>query len=216
MVYSPIPIEPIYLDGTEKTVLSGGVVTLEDDTSVLKSDSRTVSPTVRSDRVQRSWQLSWRSSSDFIMNLFEIVRNERGFLFISPLLQERQVTGQKLRNTVTGLTTGDGVTKTFQMQFAVSLPKSIGDGFVSSDTYDINYPLEDTVVAYVAGVEASLDDVNLLTGEVTYSVAPANGAPVTYDCERAWAVMFTSKSIGRTMLEVDQTEVRSAQIEEIF
>ncbi|SDC06384.1 TIGR02217 family protein [Bradyrhizobium brasilense] len=216
MVYSPITIEPIYLDGTEKTVMSGGVVTLEDDTSVLKSDSRTVSPTVRSDRVQRSWQLSWRSSSDFIMSLFEIVRNERGFLFISPLLQERQATGQKLRNTVTGLTTGDGVTKTFQLQFATSLPKSIGTGFVSSDAYDVNYPLEDTVVAYVAGVEVPLDDVNLLTGVVTYATAPGAGATVTADFERAWPVMFTSKSIGRTMLEVDQTEVRSAQIEEIF
>lgn len=216
MVYSPIEIVPIYLNGTERTVLSGGVVTLEDDTSALKSDSRTVSTTERSDRVQRSWQLSWSVSSPFIMQLFEIVRNSRGFLFISPLLQERAAIGQKLRNTVTGLTVGDGSTKTFQLQIATSLPYDVGSGSASSDTYDVNYPLEDTVDAYVDGVAAPLDDVDFLTGVVTFTTAPASGKPVTADFERAFPARFTSTSIGQTMLEVDQTEVRSAQIEEIF
>ncbi|MES5483569.1 DUF2460 domain-containing protein [Bradyrhizobium sp. INPA03-11B] len=217
MVYSPITILPIYLDGRQQNVLSGGVVTLEDDTSVLKSDSRTVNATERSDRVQRSWQLSWSVSSDVIMNLFEIVRTSRGFLFISPLPVERTSTGQALRNTVTGLAFGDGATTTFQLQRAVSMPYSVGpSGTASSDTYDVNYPLLGTVVGYVGGVSASLANVDPLTGIVTFASAPANGAVMTADYQRAIPAMFTSKSIGRTMLEIDHTEVRSAQIEEII
>ncbi|MCP1832840.1 DUF2460 domain-containing protein [Bradyrhizobium sp. USDA 4545] len=216
MVYSPIEIVLKYLDCTEQTVITGGVATLEDDSSSLMADSRTVSTTERSDRVKRSWQLSWNSSADFIMDLYEVVRTSKGFLFIPPLLQERRVIGQKLRNTVTGLPLGDGVTKTFQLQRAVIIPHDIGSGSTSSDPFDINYPLEGTVIGYSAGIEVPLDDVDLETGVVTYATAPANGATPTADFEHAWAAKFTSMSVGRSMLEVDNTEVRSAQIEEIF
>ena len=216
MVYSPIPIVLKYLDCTEQTVLTGGVATLEDDSSSIIADSRTVSTTERSDRVKRSWQLSWNSSADFIMKLYEVVRTSTGFLFIPPLLEERQALGQKIRNTVTGLTTGDGVTKTFQLQRAVTLPNDIGGGSISSDPFDVNYPLEDSVTVYVDGVEVPLDGVDLQTGVITCTTAPASGKPMTADFENAWPAKFTSMNIGRSMLEVDNTEVRSAQIEEIF
>jgi uncharacterized protein (TIGR02217 family) len=215
MVASSITILPIYLDGRSKNVLSGGVSTLEDDTAVNKSDSRTVTTNERSDRVQQSWQLSWSVASNFIVQLFRVCRNSKGFLFISPLDEEREAIGQFLRNTVTGLNEGDGSTTTFQLQYAVSLTYDIGVGSASTDAVDVNYPISGTVVAYKNGVSATLSNVNLTTGVVTFTTAPGNGVVTTADYERAIPVMFTSKSIGRTLIQSDHTEVRSAQIEEI-
>ncbi|WLB14834.1 DUF2460 domain-containing protein (plasmid) [Bradyrhizobium elkanii] len=216
MVDSTITIIPIYLDGRE-ALSGGGVSTIEDDTVIHKSDSRTVSTTERSDRVQRSWQLTWNfEASEFIVKLFMICRNSKGFLFISPMDEERIATGQLLRNTVTGLNVGDGSTKTFQLQFAVSLSYDIGIGSASTDLSDVNYPIDGTVVAYKNGIAASLSGVDLISGIVTFDSAPGNGVVPTADYERAIPVMFTSSSIGRTLIQTDYTEVRSVQIEEIF
>lgn len=210
-----ITILPIYLDGTSKSVLNGGVSTLDDDTVVHKSDSRTVSTTERSDRVAQSWQLSWGTASSFIVKLFKIVRKSKGFLFISPLPSERIFTGQPLKNTVTGLTHGDGSTTTFQLQYQESMSYDIGVGTASTDAVDVNYPLSGTVVGYKAGVSATCT-YDLLTGIVTFASAPGNGVATTADYERAFAAMFIS-SVSQTMINVvDRTEVRSAQIEEII
>lgn len=216
MVASPITIRPVYLDGRVKTILSGGVSTLEDDTVVHASDSRTVSTTERSDRLLRTWQLSWGKDSEDVVDFFKVFRNSIGFVFISPIDDERVATGMPLKNTVTGLNKGDGSTTTFQLQHQVSLSYSVGAGTASSDAYDINYPLQGTVVGYKAGVAATLADVNLTTGIVTFSTAPILDAATTADFEFGIPVMFTSKTISRTLLQVDQTEVRSAQIEEII
>lgn len=216
MVYSPITILPIYLDGRD-ALSGGGVSNLEDDTVIHKADSRIVSTTERSDRVQQSWQLTWNfETSDFIVKLFMICRNSRGFLFISPMDEERVATGQLLRNTVTGLYVGDGSTTTFQLQFAVSLSYDIGIGAASTESFDVNYPLDGTVVAYKDGIAAALSNVNLTTGIITFASAPGSGVVPTADYERAIPVMFTSNSVGRTLIQTDYTEVRSVQIEEIF
>src|SRR4051812_2614608 len=113
MVASAITIENIYLDGRVRAFLEGGVAAIEDDTSVHISDSRTTSTNRRSSRVRRSWQLSWSTASSFVSSLFEICGNATGFIFISPITEERVVTGAPLKNTTTGLNTGDGSTLTF-------------------------------------------------------------------------------------------------------
>lgn len=212
-----ITIENIYLDGRVKNILSGGVSILEDDTAVHNSENRTTSTNARSNRVRYRWQLSWSAASAFVTNLFEIVRNERGFIFISPIDEEREVTGAPLKNTATGLGTGDGSTVTFQLQRQVSLSKSIGGGSITSDAFDINYPiLGSTVVVYADATPVTVSGFSATTGIVTLSAAPSDGAVMTADFEHGWPAMFSSQTISRTLLQVDQTEVRSAQIEEIF
>jgi uncharacterized protein (TIGR02217 family) len=214
MVESVIPIRPVYLD---KTILAGGVSSLEDDTPPLKADSRTVGTNERSDRVQQSWQLSWGKDSEAIVKYFKIFRNSTGFLFISPIDDERVCTGMPLKNTNTLTALGDGSTVTFQLQHQVSLSYDVGAGTSSSDAFDVNYPLASpAVVAKAAGTPVTVSSVNLTTGVVTLSAPPSNGAVMTADFERAIPVMFSSKNISRTLLQVDQTEVRSAQIEEII
>lgn len=211
-----ITIENIYLDGREKSILAGGVSSLEDDTNVHISDSRTTSTNRRSSRVRRAWQLSWSTASTFVSELFEICGNEKGFIFISPIDAERIVTAAPCKNTSTGLTTGNGVATTFQLQRQVSLSKSIGSGSISSTAFDINYPLAGTLTVYVDGSPVTVSGFSLTTGIATLAVAPANGLEVTATFQHGWASMFTSKTISQTLLQVDQKELRSAQIEEIF
>lgn len=211
-----ITIENIYLDGREKNILAGGVASIEDDTTVHISDSRTTSTNRRSSRVRRSWQLSWSTASSFVSSLFEINGTASGFIFISPIDEERIVTAAPLKNTTTDLATGDGSTTTFQLQRQVSLSKSIGGGSISSDAFDINYPLAGTLTVYANGSPVSVSGFSLTTGIATLSSAPANGATMTATFQHGWPVMFSSKTISQTLLQVDQKELRSAQIEEIF
>lgn len=213
---SSITVENIYLDGREDSILAGGVSSLEDDTVVHHSDSRTTSTNTRSDRIRRSWQVSYSSSSTFVTKLFQICRNSKGFIFISPIDDERIVTAAPLKNTATGLNTGDGTTVLFQLQDQVSLSKDIGGGSVSSDQYDVNYPLASTLTVYADGSPVTVSGFSLTTGIVTLSSAPSNGAVMTATFQRGFPVLLTSKEINRTLLQVDQTELRSAQFEEIF
>jgi uncharacterized protein (TIGR02217 family) len=217
MVASTITIRPVYLDGREQTVLAGGTSMIEDNSVIHRSeDSGTVSTTERSDRVRRSWQLSWHRDSAEIANYFEVFRNSLGFLFISPIDDERVLTGMPLRNTVTGNNTGDGSTTTFQLRHQITLDYDVGAGSSSSDAYDVNYPLAGTVTAYANGTPVTISSISLTTGVVTLNAAPSGGAVMTADLSRAFPVLFTSRSISRTLLQVDRTELRSVQIEEII
>lgn len=215
MVASTITIRPVYLDGRDKTILSGGVSTLEDDTVVHESDSRTTSTTERSDRVRKSWQVSWGKDSSSIVEFFKVFRQSIGFLFISPIDDERVCEDMPMRNTSDNTNEGDGSTTTFQLQHQISLDYDIGMGEASTDAYDVNYPLNGTVTAYADGSPATISSVNYETGVVTLSAAPADNAVMTADFQRAIPVRFTS-NISRALLQSDQTEVRSAQIEEII
>lgn len=219
MVASSITIDAVYLDGRIKSVLQNSVWTLEDDTVVKISDNGLVEANERWDRVKRGWGLSWSTGTSFIENLFKVCRQSRGFLFISPRDDDRKTTGQACRNTVTGTGTGDGSTTTFQLQWTDSTT-------AHSVTHDVNYPLvspnlgnDAAIVVYVAGVAKTLGvhfTVSSTTGIVTFSAAPANAAAITADYSRAWAARFTSNTISTTLLQVDQAEARSIQIEEIF
>lgn len=212
-----ITIENVYLDGREENILAGGVSSLEDDTNVHITENRTTGTNAKSDRVRHAWQVSYSVASSFVAKLFEIVRNERGFIFISPIDEERVVTGAPLKNIATGLNTGNGASVTFQLQRQVSLSKSIGGGSVTSDAFDINYPiLGSTVVAYANGTPVTVSGFSTTTGIVTLDAAPTDGAAMTADFEHGWPAMFSSKTINQTLLQVDQKELRSAQIEEIF
>jgi uncharacterized protein (TIGR02217 family) len=219
VVASSITVDAIYLDGRVSSVLGNSIWGLEDDTVVKTSDNGLVETNERWDRVKHNWNLSWSTASSFIENLFKVNRQSRGFLFISPRSDDRKTTAQACRNTVTGLGSGDGSTKTFQLQLTDSTT-------AHSVTHDVNYPLaspnlgvDSAVVMYVAGVAKVLGSdftFSSTTGIVTFTSAPANAAAITADFSYAWPVRFTSSTISATLLQLDQVEVRSVQIEEIF
>jgi uncharacterized protein (TIGR02217 family) len=220
MVASSITIDAIYLDGRRSPVLGNSTGTLEDNTVVVTSDNGLVATNERWDRVKQLWGLSWSTATSSIETLYKVNRSSRGFLFISPRDSERVYIGQLLRNTITGLNTGDGSTTTFQLQV-------IDSTTAHSVTRDVNYPLSGSqtditgatftsaFTAYKNGVSATAT-VNVITGIVTFSTAPGNGVVPTADFLAAWPVIFTSKTLSTTWLETDHVEARSAQIEEIF
>ncbi len=220
MVASSITIDAIYLDGRVSNALINSVGSMEDNTDVKVSDNGLVDVNERWDRVKQRWSLSWGPASSTIEGLFKVNRRSRGFLWISPRDDERVFTGQLLRNTATGLNTGDGSTTTFQLQ-------AIDSTTAHSVVRDVNYPLNGTqtditgesfaslFTAYKNGVSASAT-VSLTTGIVTFSSAPGNGVVPTADFLAAWPVMFSSTTISTTWLQADQVEVRSVDIEEIF
>lgn len=205
MVASSITIDAVYLDGRVKSILANAVRMLEDGTEVKTSDNGLLEVNERWEHVKRSWNLSWSTASGFIENLFEVNRQSRGFLFISPLEDDRDTTGQ-------AIDTGDGAETEFQLQ----ITKTNG---VHSVSRDIQYPLASTVIMYVNAV-AKTPGVDFTfsttTGVVTFAVAPPNGHAITADFSYAWPVHFSSNTISTTLLQTDHKEVRSVQIEEIF
>jgi uncharacterized protein (TIGR02217 family) len=223
MVASTITIEPIYLDCSPggRFALSGGVSTLEDDTVVHESDSRTVSTNERSERALQIWQITFKDipsqseDAQFLWDLYRVNRKGKGFLFVSPKEEERVATDQPIRNTVTGLNTGNGSATTFQLQFSLELDYDIGSGSAAIDTFDVNYPLANSVTVYANGVEVPISGFSRITGIVTLSSAPANGAVMTADYERAIPVRFTSSTLSRTLLEAEHSEARSVHFKEI-
>lgn len=215
MVASTITVVRKYLDGRSKTILTGGVSILRDNSSILRGDNRTIKTKTRSSRLLHSWQVSWHRDSAEVAQYFEIFRNLMGFVFISPIDDERVLTGMPLKNTVTGLNKGDGSTTTFQMLHQLTLSYDFGTaGSISSTAYDVNYPLSGSVTAYKAGV-SDTHTVDLATGIVTFTTAPGNNVATTYDAERGFPVIISSESLSRTLLQVDQTEARSVQMDEI-
>lgn len=222
-IESSVTIVLKYLDCRERFALAGGVSSLADDSEKHEAESRTTSTNERSDRVRRSWQLSWgdalranRTDTEFLYDLFEVCRNSKGFLFVSPLETESAAEDQPLKNIATGGYTGNGVATTFQLQRCVTISHDIGSGSTSSDLYDIVYPLADTVVVYADGTPVAISGVSETTGVVTLSSAPSNGAVMTADYEYAVPVLLVSPTVSRSMIEATNTEVRSVQIEEIF
>jgi uncharacterized protein (TIGR02217 family) len=225
MVASSITIVPIYLDCSPggRFALSGGVSTLEDDTVVHESDNRTVSTNERSERALQIWQITFKDipaeseDAQFLWELYRVCRLSKGFLFISPKEEERVAEGQPLKNTVTGLNTGNGSATTFQLQYALELDHDIGSGSSEIDTFDVNYPiLGSTVTVYANGSPVTVSGFSATTGIVTLSAAPANGAVMTADYERAIPVRFTSATLSRTLLEASHSEARSVQFKEIL
>lgn len=212
MVASTVDILPVYLDCTELDALSGGVASLEDDSIQHEADNNAISSVERNERAVQSWQLSWtdamKADAAFIWKLFRHARRSKGFLFIPPLDEDRVFTDQPLG-------TGNGVATTFQLQITDTLDYDVGAG-ESTVTYDVNYPLEGTVIVYVDDVSVSISSIALLTGVVTLSAAPANGTAVTASFERAVPVIATSMSVARTMMEGQRSEVRSMQLKELI
>lgn len=221
-------IVPIYLDCagivTERRFAgSGGVTTLEDDTVVHEAESRTVTANERSDRALQSWQFTFADNpgisdddAKFLWDLFRVCRLSKGFLLVPPNEEDRVLTDQPLRNTATLAYTGDGVTTTFQLMFSKEIEHDVGVSSSEIDAFEVNYPLgDDFVTVYANGSPVSVAGVSEVTGVVTLSVAPANGAVMTADYERAIPVRFTSDSISRTLLEGVRSELRSVQIKEI-
>lgn len=125
----------------------------------------------------------------------------RGFLF-------KDWTDYKARNQLIGI--GDGVTTKFQ------LVKNYTS--VVSYVRTILAPVSGTVTGYVNGVPATTS-VNTSTGELTFSVAPANTAlvtasfdfdvPVRFDTDEfpLEAIIFNAASIGN--LEIVELPTRA-------
>lgn len=207
-ILSTIPVDTtLYLDSRSKPFLSSSVAGMTDDSVVFDGDSGTVGANERSDRVKLKWNLTWGKDSDYIENLFRVYRKSKGFLFISTRTGDRVATAMPLKNTVTGLNQGDGVTTTFQLQWKWTA----GAYSVTSDVF---FPITGTTIAYKAGVLAT-SSVSLTTGIVTFTTAPGNAVLTTADFECAWAARFAS-DMNLTMLQSDIVEARSVQVEEVW
>lgn len=105
-------------------------------------------------------------------------------------------TDQLIRNTVTGLTVGDGTTKTFQLQ------KTYTFG-AETVARDIVKPVSATTLASVNDVSTVLFSIDLATGIITFDTAPGNGlnvkagfefdVPVRFDIDWLPATLETAK-----------------------
>lgn len=80
-----------------------------------------------------------------------------------------------LKNTVTGLTQGDGSTTTFQAR-----KRYTPTGSASSYDKDVVKLQAGSLLVAVNGIETALYSVDVTTGIVTFNTAPANGLATTW------------------------------------
>jgi hypothetical protein len=230
-IASNITIVPTYLDCRVRFTLAGGVSSLGDDSEIHEAESRTTIVTERSSRVRRGWQLNFgdairasETDTEFLYNLFEVCRNSKGFLFISPLTVENMAADMPLWNPVAETYAGDGSTTVFQLRRKVTLAHNVGGSSTSSDAYDIIYPLAaantgnagDVVTCKANGISAAISGYSSTTGLVTFSSAPANGHAMTWSGRYAVPSHIVSPDLSRSMVKGRYTEVRAIQIKEIF
>ena len=100
---------------------------------------------------------------------------------------------QPAKNTVTGLTTGDGSTTTFQAQI-------ISSDAGGSSTYTVKKIRATTGVLKVNGTPVSAS-FSTTTGIFTAAVAPANGTNITASFEFYKPVRFGTDQLTPTYLE---------------
>ena len=92
---------------------------------------------------------------------------------------------------------GDGTTKAFQ------LIKSYVSG-VGNELRTITKPVLGTVVPYMGGVKQTSGwSINIATGVLTFTVAPAQGVAVTADFEFDVPVRFDTDSMAVTIQQID-------------
>jgi uncharacterized protein (TIGR02217 family) len=119
-------------------------------------------------------------------------------------------TDQPILNTITGNTTGDGATKTFQLQ---KLYSDIG----ASYTRAIRKPVDGTVQIAVASVlQTSGVSVDVMTGIVMFTSAPANGAAITAGFEFDTPVRFDTDSLAINLSNFMAGEIPSIPIVEVL
>lgn len=226
-----VTIVPSYLDCRTRFTLAGGVSSLTDDSNIHEADSRTTTTTERSSRIRRGWQLNFgdalrtsETDTEFLIRLFEVCRNSKGFLFISPKAVENTATDMPLWNPTAGTYAGDGSTTVFQARRKITLAHSVGGSSTSSDAYDIIYLLaaantgdaSDVVTAKANGSNAPISGYSSTTGLVTLSSAPADGHAMTWSGRYATPSIIVSPDLSRSMVKGPYTEVRAIQIKEIF
>lgn len=231
MVASNITIVHKYLDCRTRFTLAGGVSSLEDDTDIIETESRLTATYEHAHRVRRGWQLNFgdalrasETDTEYLIRLFEVCRNSKGFLFISPLTVENTATDMPLWNPIAETYAGDGSTTVFQARRQATLPHDIGSSETSSDAYDILYLLAaadtdnagDVVTAKANGSNAPVSGYSSTTGLVTLSSAPADGHVMTWSGRYATPSLIVSADLSRSMVKGRYTEVRSIQIKEIF
>jgi uncharacterized protein (TIGR02217 family) len=123
------------------------------------------------------------------------------------------VTNAAIRNTVTGNTTGDGSTATFQLQ------KLYTDA-AGSWTRTIKKPVAGTVRVAVAGMEKTITThftVDTTTGIVTFTAGhiPTNGQAVTAGFEFDVPVRFDTDELSINLKTFDLGEVPSVPLVEV-
>jgi len=95
------------------------------------------------------------------------------------------------------LGTGDGTTKAFQ------LIKSYVSG-VGNELRTITKPVLGTVVPYIGSVKQTSGwSINIATGALTFSEAPAQGSAITANFEFDVPVRFDTDSMAVTIQQID-------------
>ncbi len=195
-------IDNVTLDSTVSNILVGAVASKDDDTAIQEADSGLVVAVPRWARRRRKWNVSYSPATGVVENLFEVMGGAVGFLFIPPRSQDYIATGQTIG-------TGNGATVNFQLVVKVTTA-------VRFVTRNIKYPVSGTLVVYLDGTPTAAFTANYTTGIVTMTSAPSMGVVVTADFHYATPVRFTSTSVDVTLLQIDQQELRSLTIEEVF
>jgi uncharacterized protein (TIGR02217 family) len=183
--------------------VSSSVWSIEHSTVVKESDNGLVETNPRWPRGKKSWTLGWIGGSAVsVENLFRVNGPHAGFLFVPSRTEDYVATGQVLG-------TGNGTQTTFQL----TLTATAG---ARSVVQNILYPLAGTVVIKLNGTPTAAFTVNLTTGIVTMTSAPAGGVAVTADFQYATPVRFVSDKMDVTVFQNDRQETRQVTIEEVF
>jgi uncharacterized protein (TIGR02217 family) len=183
--------------------VSSSIWSIEHSTVVKESDNGLVETNPRWPRGKKNWTLGWIGGSAVsVENLFRVNGPHAGFLFVPSRLEDYVATGQTLG-------TGNGVKVAFQLTLtATTLARSV--------VQNILYPLAGSVVVKLNGTPTAAFTVNLTTGIVTMTSAPAGGVVVTADFQYATSVRFTADKMDVTVFQNDRQETRQVTIEEVF
>ncbi len=167
---------------------------------------------------RRAWTVGWLPEDVATVEaMYEALGRTYSFLFAPPRVADYEETDQPALNTVTGTTTGDGATATFQLMITRTV------GSISGSKY-IKHPRTGTVAMTVDGSPETHFTVSLTTGIVTFAggFIPAAGKEVTADFEYDTPVRFDSAELSTTIQLVPEDNstiiqsINQASIIEVF
>lgn len=174
----------------------------------------------RAPLTRREWTITWvgTATPSAVERNFEVFGTHTSWLLQPPREDDYIETAQACKNTVTGLTVGDGSTATFQLQITRTL------GTISGSK-NILHPRTSTVVVRVNAVtkvETTDYTINYSTGIITFGGGdiPANGHPVVADFHYDTPVRWRSEELETSIIQAfgddPQQEVTSASAIEVF
>lgn len=193
---------------------------LTDDSIIQTGDTLQELRIKRGPLARRIWSAAWVTQKvPEVENLFEVFGTHTSFLLRPNRTADYTETNQKLRNTVTGLQVGDGVTDTFQLE----ITKTLGSKSGSKKVMHPISPLTELRVGAAVLTESTHYTVDYSTGIVTFVAGsiPAVGLIVTADFLYDTPVRWLSDHVETRILQAynddePQQEINQADLIEVF